>query len=74
LSAEAGRFGGPFQKETCVMLTCPSHVVEKIRTVVDYLWEAERQDFDVLPDENHIFTSLVVIARWLTTLETNHTN
>jgi len=56
------------------MLTCPSHVVEKIRTVVDYLWEAERQDFDVLPDENHIFTSLVVIARWLATLETNHTN
>jgi hypothetical protein len=56
------------------MLTCPSHVVEKIRAVVDYLWEDERQDFDVLRDQEHVFTSLVVIARWLTTLETNHTN
>lgn len=56
------------------MLTCPSHVVENIRAVVDYLWEDERQDFDVLPDQHHVFTSLVVIARWLGTLETKRTN
>ena len=56
------------------MVTCPDYVIENIRAVVDYLWEDERRDFDGLPDENHIFKSLVFVAQWLAALETNPIN
>lgn len=56
------------------MVTCPSQVIENIRVVVDYLWDDERRNFDGLPDENHIFKSLAIVARWLAALETNPIN
>ena len=42
--------------------TLTPELVEAIRTVLDYLWDAESADFDSAPSPDHIFPTLQVLA------------
>ena len=61
------------------MTRCPATIIEHIQTVIDYLWEDERNDYqarcEVLGFKPHLFESLTIVQRWLdtreTTIETN---
>jgi hypothetical protein len=42
--------------------TLTSALAEAIRTVLDYLWEAEHADFESDPRPSHIFPALQTLA------------
>lgn len=50
-------------------LSLPENVEQAIEELLDYLWDDERKDFSEADDELgecHVFRSLVLIRRWLT--------
>lgn len=43
----------------------PEPVREALTEVLDYLWDAEKEDFENEPRDGHIFHSLRALCDWL---------
>ena len=48
---------------------CPTGIKDQIRTVLDYLWDDERKNYEAEPSEGHVFESLAAVDAWLTHYE-----
>lgn len=47
----------------------PDEIRRSLARVIEHLWDDEHADYDANPSDEHIFSSLKIIDRWL---GTNH--